>query len=658
MKTLPTMHMHTSSEMHTTAPASQRSFWLFAGLLALFALIAFAYSLGLTNEFDFDDEHNFAGLTSVHDLHSALVYIFSGVAGPLGRPVSLATFALQARAWPDAASVMVSANILIHIINAGLLFLFAHGLARGHLPRVRTPGVFALGAAAVWAFSPLLASANLLAVQRMTTLSATFVLLGITSHLYLLRGTAHRPRLTSIAILFSMAIFTAFGSFAKENGALLPLLLLTLHATILPLRYPAIPKPYRYWPAIAFLPPVAALSLYALTQSFDAAYATRTFTLNERLMTEARVLLDYLRLLILPVRAGLGPYHDDFPLSTGLLQPASTLPAMLAMAALLFVALIYRRRWPLFAFSVLWFLTGHLLESTFIPLEIYFEHRNYIPAIGPFIALTYAFFVIAQPYARLARTIFAIYLILVFTVLVQTTTIWGDKRLAAELWAKEHPASERAVQNLAQIRSKNGDPFSGLKLLKSLQQQQPDNIGLAFQIAYIESQLQDSGDPIDKLISAQGQLLRTGRPNTMICQLLGESSSEPFSPFYGPDGHARMARLTDALLENPRIAQLGGAIAFCVHRAAAEVALANRDLPATMRHLEAAFDSYPILGIGLQMIAFPASAGLYDVAEQNLARVRQSIPSKPILREEWVNALDNAQRQLEEDKKQHPTPLP
>jgi len=89
----------------------------------------------------------------------------------------------------------------------------------------------------------------------MTTLSATFVLLGVTSHLYLLRGIAHRPRLTSIAILFSMAIFTALGSFAKENGALLPLLLMTLHATILPLRYPAIPKPYRYWPAIAFCPP-------------------------------------------------------------------------------------------------------------------------------------------------------------------------------------------------------------------------------------------------------------------------------------------------------------------------------------------------------------------------------------------------------------------
>jgi len=116
--------------------------------------------------------------------------------------VSLATFALQARAWPDTASVMVSANILIHIINAGLLFLFAHGLARDHLPRVRTPGSFALGAAALWAFSPLLASATLLAVQRMTTLSATFVLLGVTSHLYLLRGIAHRPRLTSIAYSF------------------------------------------------------------------------------------------------------------------------------------------------------------------------------------------------------------------------------------------------------------------------------------------------------------------------------------------------------------------------------------------------------------------------------------------------------------------------
>jgi len=79
----------------------------------------------------------------------------------------------------------------------------------------------------------------------------------------------------------------------------------------------------------------------------------------------------------------LGFYHDDFQASAGWLTPWTTLPAVLGLLCVALAALVVRRRFPLFAFAVLFFLAGHLLESTVFPLELVFEHRNYLPSIAP-----------------------------------------------------------------------------------------------------------------------------------------------------------------------------------------------------------------------------------------------------------------------------------
>ncbi len=60
---------------------------------------------------------------------------------------------------------------------------------------------------------------------------------------------------------------------------------------------------------------------------------------------------------------------------------------MLFILGLILTALVRRKKWPLFAFAVLWFFAGHALESTFLPLEYFFEHRNYLPLLGPIFAL-------------------------------------------------------------------------------------------------------------------------------------------------------------------------------------------------------------------------------------------------------------------------------
>jgi tetratricopeptide (TPR) repeat protein len=104
-------------------------------------------------------------------------------------------------------------------------------------------------------------------------------------------------------------------------------------------------------------------------------------------MTEARVLWFYIRLIVLPTNAQMGLFHDDIATSRGLLEPISTLLSIAGLAALLGLSFLTRKKAPLVTFAVLFFLTGHLLESSVFALEIAYEHRNYLPMYGLLLVL-------------------------------------------------------------------------------------------------------------------------------------------------------------------------------------------------------------------------------------------------------------------------------
>jgi hypothetical protein len=91
--------------------------------------------------------------------------------------------------------------------------------------------------------------------------------------------------------------------------------------------------------------------------------------------------------MVLPVLPDFGLYHDDFRLSTGLFAPTSTFPAVIGLLLLVAISWFARIKWPLVSFAILWFLLGHALESSILPLELMHEHRNYLPSLGVFIIL-------------------------------------------------------------------------------------------------------------------------------------------------------------------------------------------------------------------------------------------------------------------------------
>src|SRR5690606_30816836 len=147
------------------------------------------------------------------------------------------------------------------------------------------------------------------------------------------------------------------------------------------------------WRLIAFfgivllLPAVLGLAWMLPRVLSPEAYATRNFDLGERLLTEGRVLVDYLHWTLLPDLSQLSLYHDAYPVSHGLLNPPATLWSILILGALIITTLRLKKGRPLMALGLAWFFCAHLLTATIWPLELVYEHRNYFASFGLCLAL-------------------------------------------------------------------------------------------------------------------------------------------------------------------------------------------------------------------------------------------------------------------------------
>jgi hypothetical protein len=182
-----------------------------------------------------------------------------------------------------------------------------------------------------------------------------------------------------------------------------------------------------------------------------AAYAGRDFTLTQRLLTESRVVLDYLHWTLLPNLSQLSLYHDDYVPSRGLLTPPTTLLSLALLAGLAVLAWWLRRRRPLMALGLAWFLLAHLLTATVIPLELVFEHRNYFASLGLCIALADGLLrwpADGRP-RRLGMLAACALLLLYAGCTVLRATEWRDPWHFANTEAAKHPGSPRATYGLA-----------------------------------------------------------------------------------------------------------------------------------------------------------------------------------------------------------------
>jgi hypothetical protein len=236
---------------------------------------------------------------------------------------------------------------------------------------------------------PLNISTNLIAVQRMASLSGLFVFAGVLSYLYCLNYQQKNYKLGSFLLYGGIAVFTLLAMFSKENGILLPLFLLVLELTI----FAGIDSNQqgRKLRIISLSICYLAVILYLANAVWhaEAIYTSRPYTFVERISTEPQIIVDYLRLLFVPDIYSFTPFHDNYPYNRSFFETGYSALSTILVIVLLFLSLLWRKKYKVFSFAILWFLTAHLLESTVIGLELYYEHRNYVASFTICFAVVY-----------------------------------------------------------------------------------------------------------------------------------------------------------------------------------------------------------------------------------------------------------------------------
>jgi hypothetical protein len=597
-------------------------------LAALCAATALVYLPGLRSGFLLDDAYNLLLLERI-PAEGYASYVFSGTAGPGGRPLSLLSFALQHGSWPHAPLHFKLVNLAIHLLGGVLVFLIAGGVARLRGAAPAWAAGMALLASGWWLLHPMQMSTVLYVVQRMAQISALFILLGVLGYL-LGRELCGRGRLRAGYVLMTVSVLggTLLAITGKENGVLLPLLVLVVDCTLL--QSLAKPPGYRSWRRLLLVLPSALLALYFAWTLPNAsrAFAELSYSIWQKTLTEAIVLMQYLFDILLPRPAAFGLYHDDFPVAAGLLDPPWTLFAATAIVGLVAAAIAFRRRYPVAALGVLWFFGGHLLESTHFNLSIYFEHRNYLPTAGLFVAMSWmaAQFLAGRPARRLWLGAALAYTVLVVGVTAQNSFLWGNRLLQTSEAVRMHPGSVWAWEDFGGQLLAAGRTTEALRMYQDMERLHPALAYPRLRQMAIHGCVLNAGMAEDWW---RAMLESAAESKPAGSEVLGELDRVISTIQAGECTGVDSARLRDwieLLARNPAFRRQRGALL----ELAAHLSLHRNEPLRALEELSGAVRASPTPNRQLQLVELQLALGLLEDAETSLERLEGELRRSPI----------------------------
>ncbi|HEX6592495.1 MAG TPA: hypothetical protein VF050_10890 [Moraxellaceae bacterium] len=418
-------------------------------LLGLLALNVWTFFPGLGGRFIFDDLPNLLPWSALGDIDSfskLQAFIFSSKFLP-GRPLALLSFLVDDQSWPPSVYALKASNLALHLVNICLVFWLSSKLLARMLPEQSRNNILllSLGVAAIWGLHPMQVSTVSYIIQRMCLLSTTFSLIALLLFMQGREQLELQPRRALALCSLGIGLFVPLAILTKETGLLIcAFALLIEHFCFVKNNT----TPWRLWRLLFLSLPLLLFLVYCLItyRFFTVGFQIRDFNALERLLTQGPVLVDYLHKLVLPTFNSGSLFYDNFPVSRSLIQPPATLLAWLFIAGLLALAWKIRQRHPAIAFGLLFYFCGHLMESTVLPLEIYFEHRNYLPQLGLWIALAGAVSLLGKKSLKaIAGTALALWFLLLVFISHNNAWLWGNPDLQAAAWYKSNPGSLRTT---------------------------------------------------------------------------------------------------------------------------------------------------------------------------------------------------------------------
>ncbi len=371
------------------APGSGGSRAALIAVLMISAATVLVYSNTFDASFHLDDELNIINNQGVRDLRS--LWPPSGT-----RLLGFLSFALNYRFGGVEVFGYHLVNVLIHLCNALLLYWLTASTLRTPLLRRAEQGSvlrrhLPLTAGLLFAVHPIQTQAVTYIVQRFTSLATLFFLLSLVLYARArLSLEADRPSAPRAAAFLGLSVLAAVAAMeTKEIAFTLPLVAATYELVFFPSKR-----------RMLLLAPLVATALLVplgvmhgqklgdvLTDAGRLTAETREIPRLVYLLTQLRVLVTYLRLLVLPVGQNL---DYDFLLSRSLADPRVlfAIAVLLTVSACAVLLLVQARRanraaGTLVFFGVAWFFLTSSVESSVIPIrDVIFEHRVYLPSAG------------------------------------------------------------------------------------------------------------------------------------------------------------------------------------------------------------------------------------------------------------------------------------
>jgi len=519
-----------------------------AVLAAVLVLTVATYLPGLSGPLLLDDLPQLEPLIQQSAHYPAELfsnYIIS-TSGPTGRPVAMATFIADAVSHGPDIWWWKYSNLMLHLIS-GLLVSWLTALLLQALPRKTSVDPWIAGAVVggLWLLHPIQVSTVLYTVQRMTELSTLFVLAGLIC--YVKGRLLHDRSALSGWILIGIGFFVFYplGVFSKENALVYPVYCSLLELIVFQFSGPLqVKRQVKIFHGVLLTGYVLAAVLVIANFSSIVleSYATRDFTLGERVLTQFRVVVTYLSQILLPTQRSMGFFHDDIAVSTGLFSPATTLISALLVVTLVASGFILRRKLPLFAFGVLFFFASHVVESSVLGLELMFEHRNYIGTFGILIAVM-AIALHAKEYLRVAAVV-AVMGFVGFSFLTwQRSLTWSSPESLYQYAYIAHPDSPRVNLVYANVFTVAGDFIRARAFLARVK----PGLGAELHGLFLDCLEHRSVDKnaLGQIVSSESSILdghATSSADALVQEVIGGRCNAPRQSLVEALGFLTMAR--------------------------------------------------------------------------------------------------------------------
>jgi len=431
--------------------------------------IAISYSNSIYSPFVLDDYRSFITDPRAYirdfSLHSLLE--LKNTTFGYNRVIPQITFAIDHLLNRGSMLQYHLTNIIIHALTAIAIFFLTTGILATPAGRERhhffSSTFFAFFVALLWALNPVQTNAVTYIVQRMASLCALFYITAVACYLH---ARLTDNRIKRVMFFAATAFFSLAAFLSKENSATLPVTFCLAEFILIspaPLHRWFKGISLRKWLMLAFF---ILLMLPLLSQPWQHivnGYDIRHFTLKERLLTELRVVAWYLSLLALPLPGRMCLDHD-FTISSSLFSPATTFLSLLFHITILVAAIKKHRELPLLSFGIAWFYLNLAIESTFVPLELVFEHRLYLPSVGFFLILMYGYDFLCQRIDGRQHPDFKKMALLFLVMLASASSLlttlrnndWKDSLTIYHDDVIKYPQNPRAAENYALVLGRAG----------------------------------------------------------------------------------------------------------------------------------------------------------------------------------------------------------